>query len=131
MCECGRGLSRFELLRPEKRVFFTQDSGRFAFGGLDGDNPPLLHIFSRRTGPGQTLDAALKLSGTAGPVEFGALGVQVGRDAGDPSAAEGTPRLGVLRAATALNAQQRVGPIATQALWHVLREHVAGRRSFG
>lgn len=102
-------LSRFELFRPEKRSFFTQDSGRFAFGGLDRDDPTILPFFSRRIGLVAALDAGLKLSGTAGPVELGAFAVQT-----DAEDRPGKARMGVLRAATALGDDHRVGLIATE-----------------
>lgn len=102
-------LSRFELFRPEKRSFFTQDAGRFSFGGLDKDEPVLVPFFSRRIGLGSSIDGGLKLSGTAGPVELGAFAVQV------PGAAGAQPaRMGVARAAMGLGASQRLGLIATQ-----------------
>ena len=108
-------LSRFELFRPEKRVFFTQDSGRFAFGGLDVAEPKLLPFFSRRVGLGRSLDAGVKLAGSAGPIEFGALALQVGRGAAGVDAADApTPRVGVLRVAGAVSAEQRLGLIATE-----------------
>lgn len=113
-------LSRFELFRPEKRSFFTQDAGRFAFGGLATDEPELLPFFSRRVGLGQVLDAGVKVSGSAGPVEFGALAVQVER-----GGRERAPRVGVVRLASevarALGGSHRVGLIATQG-------HPQGRR---
>lgn len=102
-------LSRFELFRPEKRSFFTQDSGRFAFGGLDRDDPTILPFFSRRIGLVAALDAGLKLSGTAGPAELGAFAVQT-----DAEDRPGKARMGVLRAATALGDDHRVGLIATE-----------------
>lgn len=106
-------LSRFELFRPERRPFFTQDANRFSFGGLESDEPALVPFFSRRIALGRTLDAGLKLSGTAGPVELGAFAVHV------PSGRNGEqdePRsnLAVLRAATGLGDAQRLGLIATQ-----------------
>ncbi|WP_198321022.1 carbohydrate binding family 9 domain-containing protein [Azohydromonas aeria] len=102
-------LSRFELFRPEKRSFFTQDAGRFGFGGLDVEEPVLVPFFSRRIGLGSSLDAGLKLSGTAGPVELGAFAVQVPGRGGGPSA-----RMAVARAAIGLGESQRVGLVATQ-----------------
>jgi Domain of unknown function (DUF5916) len=101
-------LSRFELFRPEKRAFFTQDAGRFAFGGLDIDEPNLLPFFSRRVGLGSSLDAGLKVSGSAGPMEFGALAVQV-----RPQDGSMTPRLSVVRAAGAVADGHRLGVVAT------------------
>lgn len=114
-------LSRFELFRPEKRTFFTQDAGRFAFGGLDADEPNLLPFFSRRVGLGSSVDAGLKVSGSAGAVEFGALAVQVRRtdeqrvgDHATPRVADqATPRVAVIRAAGAVADGHRVGAIAT------------------
>lgn len=102
-------LSRFELFQPEKRSFFTQDAGRFGFGGLEVEDPVLVPFFSRRIALGTSLDAGLKLSGTAGAVELGAFAVQVPGRAGAPSS-----RMGVARAAIGLGAHQRVGLIATQ-----------------
>lgn len=101
-------LNRFELFRPEKRRFFTQDAGRFTFGGLGGDDTTLLPFFSRRVALGQTLDAGLKLSGSAGPLEFGALAVQVAQ--GDAPRA---PRLAVVRVAGQTLPGLRLGVIAT------------------
>ncbi|MCA0175331.1 MAG: hypothetical protein LCH73_03430 [Proteobacteria bacterium] len=104
-------LSRFEIFRPDRRPFFTQDAGRFAFGGLaDGGDPNLLPFFSRRVGLGRTLDAGLKVSGTAGPVDFGVLAVQTERTGDDVA----TPRALVLRATTPLGATQHAGLIATR-----------------
>lgn len=103
-------LSRFELFRPEKRSFFTQDSGRFVFGGLDHDDPAVLPFFSRRIGLETALDAGVKVSGTAGPVELGAFAVQADAAGGG----HGKARMGVLRAATALGEDHRVGLIATE-----------------
>lgn len=100
-------LTRFELFMPEKRIFFTQDAGRFSFGSPASSEPVVLPFFSRRIGLGSSLDAGLKLSGTLGPVELGAFGVQVperGRAA----------RMGVVRAAAGIGRSQRVGFIATQ-----------------
>lgn len=108
--EQNLSLSRYELFRPEKRSFFTQDSGRFGFGGLDRDEPTLLPFFSRRIGLQADVDAGLKVSGTAGPVELGVFAVQADAE-GD---ARRKARLGVLRAAVALGESQRVGLIATE-----------------
>lgn len=99
-------LTRYELFQPEKRSFFTQDAGRFSFGGLDTEEPLLMPFFSRRIGLGSTIDAGLKVSGTAGPVELGAFAVQV---PGRPAA-----RMAVARAAVGLGASQRLGLIATR-----------------
>lgn len=103
-------LSRFELFREEKRAFFTQDAGRFSFGGLGGDEPELLPFFSRRIGLARTLDAGLKVAGSAGAFDFGALAVQIERGPGDAR----TPLMAVARAAAGLGSTQRMGLIGTQ-----------------
>lgn len=105
-------LSRFELFRPERRPFFTQDANRFSFGGFDVDTPAMVPFFSRRIALGRTLDVGLKLSGTAGPVELGAFAVQVPVDS-DAEQKEHRSRLAVLRAETSLGETQRIGMIAT------------------
>lgn len=101
-------LSRFEFFRPEKRAFFTQDAGRFEFGGLVGGDAGILPFFSRRIALGEVLDAGAKLSGSSGPYEFGVLGAQVRR--GDR---ELTPRVSVLRVARLVGTAHRAGIIAT------------------
>ena len=102
-------LSRFELFKPERRSFFTQDAGRFGFGGLEVEEPVLVPFFSRRIGLGSSIDGGLKLSGTAGPIDLGAFVVQVPGRSDAPVA-----RMGVARAAIGLGESQRLGMIATQ-----------------
>ena len=70
-------LTRFPLFFPEKRDFFLQDSGIFAFGGIRS-NP--LPFQSRRIGldsAGRQVDliGGVKLTGRAGPVNLGVLTV--------------------------------------------------------
>ena len=72
-------LTRFDLFLPEQRAFFLQDSDIFEFGGLEEESG--IPFFSRRIGlddDGQalTLDAGLKLTGRAGPLNVGVLGVR-------------------------------------------------------
>lgn len=113
-------LTRFALFLPEKRAFFTQDAGRFGFGGLGGDEPDLLPFFSRRigvdgAGRSRNLDAGVKLGGNLAGFDFGALAVQVEKpeqSTGPPETR--APRLGALRVARGLGPHQRVGVIATQ-----------------
>jgi hypothetical protein len=80
-------LTRFNLFFPEKRDFFLQDSDLFEFGrvgiGTSAASNNGRPFFSRRVGldeNGQPLkiDAGLKLSGRAGPVSIGLLGVEQG-----------------------------------------------------
>ena len=70
-------LTRFPLFFPEKRDFFLQDSGIFAFGGIRS-NP--LPFQSRRIGldsAGQQVDliGGVKLTGRTGPLNLGVLTV--------------------------------------------------------
>ena len=70
-------LTRFPLFFPEKRDFFLQDSGIFAFGGIRS-NP--LPFQSRRIGldsAGQQVDliGGVKLTGRTGPLNLGVFTV--------------------------------------------------------
>ena len=72
-------LTRFPLFFPERRDFFVQDAGRFAFAS-NGVTP----FFSRRIGLDSSgaevpLLAGGKLSGRAGPFALGILGVETKR----------------------------------------------------
>lgn len=83
-------LTRFNLFFPEKRDFFLEGLGTFAFAGRasaglaagTGDTPYL--FFSRRIGLDQSrvipLRAGGRVTGKAGNVTFGALNVQAGDD---------------------------------------------------
>jgi hypothetical protein len=83
-------LTRFNLFFPEKRDFFLEGLGTFAFAGRasaglaagTGDAPYL--FFSRRIGLDQSrvipLEAGGRVTGKAGKVTFGALNVQTGDD---------------------------------------------------
>ena len=87
-------LTRFSLFFPEKREFFLENQGVFAFGGsstgLFGDpNVPLL-FYSRRIGlheQGETpIDAGGRLTGRVGGLSVGVLGIRTG-DAPESGAA--------------------------------------------
>lgn len=83
-------LTRFNLFFPEKRDFFLEGLGTFAFAGRasaglaagTGDTPYL--FFSRRIGLDQSrvvpLRAGGRVTGKAGNVTFGALNVQTADD---------------------------------------------------
>jgi len=83
-------LTRFNLFFPEKRDFFLEGQGTFAFAGRQssglgagtGDTPYL--FFSRRigldAGRSTPIDAGGRLTGKAGKVSIGALNVQTGED---------------------------------------------------
>jgi hypothetical protein len=83
-------LTRFNLFFPEKRDFFLEGLGTFAFAGRasaglaagSGDTPYL--FFSRRIGLDQNREVPLlaggRATGKAGKVTFGALNVQTGEE---------------------------------------------------
>lgn len=83
-------LTRFNLFFPEKRDFFLEGLGTFAFAGRasaglaagTGDTPYL--FFSRRIGLDQSrvipIRAGSRVTGKAGNFTFGALNVQTGDD---------------------------------------------------
>ena len=83
-------LTRFNLFFPEKRDFFLEGLGTFAFAGRasaglaagTGDTPYL--FFSRRIGLDQSREVPLRVggraTGKAGRFTFGALNVQTGDD---------------------------------------------------
>ncbi|MEQ1908288.1 MAG: DUF5916 domain-containing protein [Vicinamibacterales bacterium] len=83
-------LTRFNLFFPEKRDFFLEGQGTFAFAGRQssglgagaGDTPYL--FFSRRIGldAGRSIpiQAGGRLTGKAGKFSLGALNVETGRD---------------------------------------------------
>jgi hypothetical protein len=83
-------LTRFNLFFPEKRDFFLEGLGTFAFAGRasaglgagSGDTPYL--FFSRRIGLDQSREIPLiaggRTTGKAGKYSFGAINVQTGED---------------------------------------------------
>ncbi len=72
-------LTRFDLFFPERREFFLEGSGLFAFGAGIGDfgPPPLSVFYSRRIGIEDEQQVRLlgggKLTGKVGPYSVGAL----------------------------------------------------------
>ena len=104
-------LTRFDLFFPEQRAFFLQDSDVFEFGRIERESGQ--PFFSRRIGLDDdgtplTLDAGLKMSGRAGPWNFGFLGVRQ-----DSASGEGSEDLFVGRAFAHLLAESAIGMIAT------------------
>ncbi len=83
-------LSRFSLFLPEKRSFFLEDAGVFAFASSGPDSPggvpsagaDVFPFFSRRIGllNGQEvpIDVGLKLTGKTGNTDLGILNVRAG-----------------------------------------------------
>lgn len=103
-------LTRFNLFFPEKREFFLQDAGVFAFGGLRQDALP---FFSRRIGladDGQplSLDAGLKLTHESRMLEAGLLATRV-----EASARGEATTVGVGRMAARVSEHGRLGAIGT------------------
>ena len=73
-------LTRFSLFFPEKREFFLENQGLFAFGG-GGGNTPIL-FYSRRIGLNQSqevpIDAGGRLTGRIGQFSLGVMNIQTG-----------------------------------------------------
>ncbi|HEY2897997.1 MAG TPA: DUF5916 domain-containing protein [Gemmatimonadaceae bacterium] len=105
-------LSRFSLFFPEKRQFFLERAGSFAFPTSNvGDGSRL--FYSRQVGlsPDGTplrIYGGARLVGRVGPLDLGAMDMQVATDAG------GTENVGVARVRhTLLNKDSYVGGIVT------------------
>jgi len=71
-------LTRFSLFFPEKREFFLENLGLFAFGGGGANTPILFH--SRRIGLNQTreipIDVGGRLTGRIGKTTLGVMNIQ-------------------------------------------------------
>lgn len=109
-------LTRFDLFFPEKRDFFLENAGNFAFG-LSGQADV---YFSRRVGlaadsAGSVSELPIlfgaKVTGKIGGVDVGAMDVQTRSSAAVPS-----ENVGVLRIKRAFAPRSYVGAIAT-SLW--------------
>lgn len=83
-------LTRFNLFFPERREFFLEGSGLFAFGaGIGNFGPPPLSVFySRRIGIENEQQVRLlgggKLTGKVGPYSVGALNMTTDASAKSP-----------------------------------------------
>ena len=103
-------LTRYPLFFPEKREFFLQDAGVFAFGGRQTN---LLPFFSRRIGLAEdgtplALEAGLKLSHESRDFDAGLLAAKVEEGPHSDSAS-----VGVGRAAARTGEYSRIGVIGT------------------
>ena len=117
-------LTRFSLFFPEKREFFLENQGLFAFGGAGagpfggGDTPVL--FYSRNIGldRGQEIpiDAGARMTGRVGAFSVGLLNIRTGdHDAGgDPAAAVAATNFSVVRLKRDLLRRSSVGAIATR-----------------
>jgi hypothetical protein len=109
-------LTRFNLRFPEKREFFLENQGIFAFGGASGngsgDTPTL--FYSRRIGlaggRAVPIRAGGRLTGRSGSFSIGALNIQ-SKD--EPLAGARSTNFSVLRVRRDLLRRSSVGVIAT------------------
>jgi hypothetical protein len=115
-------LTRFSLFFPEKREFFTENQGTFAFGGAggvsgvpngDGGETPLL-FYSRRIGLEYGLEvpilAGARLTGRVGRTSVGVIEMQT-RDA--PAAGAEATNFQILRARRDILNRSAVGALVT------------------
>jgi hypothetical protein len=121
-------LTRFNLLFPEKRDFFLEGQGTFAFGGAQtappsggasaastaNANTPVL-FFSRRIGLNENrevpIEAGARLTGKAGPYSVGLLDILTERA---PAAGVQATTFGVVRLKRDILRRSYVGVIATK-----------------
>ena len=113
-------LTRFSLFFPEKREFFLENQGVFAFGGAGagpfgggGDTPVL--FYSRQIGinKGQEvpIDAGGRLTGRIGKFSVGALHIQT---ADEPRSGAKTTDFSVVRVKRNLFRRSSIGAIFTE-----------------
>ncbi|HYE58667.1 MAG TPA: DUF5916 domain-containing protein, partial [Rhodothermales bacterium] len=103
--EAQINLTRFNLFFPEKREFFLERAGLFAFGN-EGE---LETFFSRRIGLTNPILGGARLTGQVGDVSLGLLNLQTRKaDSGLPGA-----NYAVARVQTALGPRASVGGIVT------------------
>ena len=115
-------LTRFSLFFPEKREFFLEGQGIFAFGGAQltsfgggiGREVPIL-FFSRRIGlsQGQSVPvvAGGRLTGRAGAYSIGALNIQTDDK---PSAGAPATNFSIVRVKRNILRRSSIGVIATR-----------------
>ena len=118
-------LTRFSVLFPEKRSFFLEDAGVFAFAstgpepaaGIPGTGAEVFPFFSRQVGllNGQEVpvDAGLKFTGKAGRTDIGVLDVRTGALDIDGREVTGAKNLFVGRLKRNLFEQSYIGAIVT------------------
>ena len=116
-------LTRFSLFFPEKRDFFLENQGTFAFGGAggvsggsaggDAGETPLL-FYSRRIGLSQGREVPIlgggRLTGRVGRTQIGVLNIQTRDD--DVAQAEGT-NFSVVRVKRDILRRSSIGAIVT------------------
>ena len=111
-------LTRFSLFFPEKREFFLESAGTFAFGGASGgrfgsDDTPIL-FYSRRIGLSQGQAVPIlgggRVTGRVGRFTIGGLNIQTDEDSGSGAAAT---NFSVLRVKRDLLRRSSIGGIFT------------------
>ncbi|HED64643.1 MAG TPA: hypothetical protein ENJ09_03705 [Planctomycetes bacterium] len=109
-------LTRFPLFFPERRDFFLQDAGNFAFGD-QGRGDRFRPFFSRRIGlvDGEEVGilAGAKLTGRVGDYNVGVLDVQTDSADTDASGPIDAKNLLVARVSKNVGDQSRIGGIVT------------------
>jgi hypothetical protein len=108
-------LTRFPLFFPEKRSFFLDNAGVFAFSNT---GPEITPFFSRTIGllDGNEipLRAGTKLTGKAGPYSLGVLAVRTGETDFEDGASSAAKNLVVARVKRDLFKQSYIGGIFTE-----------------
>jgi hypothetical protein len=112
-------LTRFSLFFPEKRDFFLEGQGIFAFAGVGsgngtpGDVPVM--FFSRRIGLNQGQEVPViggaRLTGRSGRYSIGALNIETGNK---PSAGAVTTNFSTLRVKRDILRRSNIGVVATR-----------------
>jgi hypothetical protein len=115
-------LTRFNLFFPEKREFFLEGQGTYAFGGAQTtsttgtgvpSNTPVL-FFSRRIGLSGSevvpMDVGARLTGRAGPYTIGVLDVKTGDN---PDAQAFATNFGVVRVKRDILRRSYIGVLGT------------------
>ena len=126
-------LTRFSLFFPEKRDFFLEGAGLFAFGAPSVGNAPAttrelpIMFFSRQIGlsQGQSVPvvAGGRLTGKAGAFSIGALNVQTGDK---PSAGAVSTNFSVLRLKRDILRRSNIGMILTRRAPSIGKTNLAG-----
>ena len=119
-------LTRFSLFFPEKREFFLENQGLFAFGGggtgpFGGGNDTPVLFYSRRIGYGRRpgtsegrevpMDAGGRLTGRVGDFSVGVMNIQTG---GEPVTATAPTNFSIVRVKRDLLRKSSVGTIFTR-----------------
>jgi len=111
-------LTRFSLLFPEKREFFLENTGTFAFGGVDlratGSQVAPILFYSRRIGLNQNREVPVvggaRLTGRIGRYSVGVLNIESGEDEASSSLAT---NFSVARVKRDVLRKSSIGAIAT------------------